>query len=236
MGVARLEGRLLSRIVRAYDEPITRAYCHVRVFIIRERFLEQIGRHLPASGTVLDIGCGFGLFALYFAATVPGVEIRGFDVSPRRVAAARRAARTLGLRNVQFEVADAAAMTRQDASAVYMVDLIHHVQPGSVPGLLHTIASSLAADGRLVIKDIEPAPRYKLAFTWLLDKLVDYRAPVHYWTPADVQQMLQSLGFQVNQQRMPDFLPYPHILYVGTREGVQNQLPTPNFHPPTCRS
>jgi len=218
MAVARLPGRLLSRIVRAYDEPIARAYCHVRFLIIRERFLEQIGRHLPASGTVLDIGCGFGLFALYFASTLPGVEIRGFDVSPRRVAAARRAARTLGLRNVQFEVADAAGMTRQDSSAVYMVDLIHHVPPASVPGLLHTIASSLEADGRLVIKDIEPAPRYKLAFTWLLDKLVDYRAPVHYWTPADVQQMLQSLGFQVNHQRMSDFLPYPHILYVGIRQ------------------
>ena len=217
MGPAPLPERLLSRIVRAYDEPIARAYCRLRFVIIRERFLEQIGRHLPASGTVLDIGCGFGLFALYFAATLPGLEIRGFDMSPRRVAAAGRAAGRLGLRNVRFEVADAAGMTRREAAAVYMVDLIHHVQPRSVPGLLHMAASGLAPDGRLVIKDIEPTPRYKLAFTWLLDKLVDYRAPVHYWSAADVRQVLQSLGLQVSHQRMPDILPYPHILYVGTK-------------------
>ena len=151
--------QLLARIVRAYEEPLARAYCLVRFMIIRRRFLEQIGRHLPASGTVLDVGCGFGLFALYFASQIPGVEIRGFDLSARRITSARRAAARLGLRNVRFEVADAAGMNGRQASAVYMVDLMHHVQAQSVAGLLGTIASSLVPNGRLVIKDIEPTPR-----------------------------------------------------------------------------
>ena len=32
------------------------------------RFLEEIEQYLPDHGTILDLGCGFGLFSLYIAA------------------------------------------------------------------------------------------------------------------------------------------------------------------------
>lgn len=209
---------LIARIVRAYDEPIVVAYCAARFVILRQRFLTEIGRHIPDQGTVLDVGCGFGLFALYFAATRPSVEIRGFDVSERRIAMARRASARLGLCNVSFEVADARTFNPdREVSAAYMLDLIHHVDMESAGRLVRSIAASLAPRGRLLIKDIEPAPAYKVAFTWLLDKVMDPRAPVRYWAPQDVEELLVSLGLAVERRRLPDYLPYPHILYVGTR-------------------
>ena len=77
-------------IVRAYDDPLVRAYCWARFWILRQRFLDEIGQYLPESGCVLDIGCGFGLFSLYYAATGPGRFVRGVDLSARRIAQARR--------------------------------------------------------------------------------------------------------------------------------------------------
>jgi len=210
---------LIVRIVGAFEGPRARAYCLIRFIILRGRFLAEIERYLPRSGTVLDIGSGFGLFALYFAARSPGIEVQGFELNAQRVAAARRAAAKLGLTNVRFEVADVAAIGGQrQVAAAYMLDLIHHVPRSSVDGLLRSLAHLIEPGGCLVIKDIEPTPAYKLAFTWLLDKLVDYRAPVHYWVPAEVQAMLESSGFRVRQSRLPDYLPYPHVLYVGVRE------------------
>src|SRR5918996_3637768 len=99
----------MRRIVRAYDNPVVRAYCTVRFMILRQRFLFEIGQYLPASGQLLDLGCGFGLFALYFAIRNPGVHVRGFDLNERRVDAARRAAAALDVQNAEFHVGDAAS-------------------------------------------------------------------------------------------------------------------------------
>ena len=41
---------------------------------------------------VLDLGCGFGLFSLYYASVRPSIEIAGIDLNERRIAMARRAA------------------------------------------------------------------------------------------------------------------------------------------------
>src|SRR3989440_7685232 len=97
----------IRSVIRAYDDRIVRAYCWARFAIVRQRFLDEIGQYLPATGTVLDIGCGFGLFSLYYAATAPGRFMRGVDLNARRVALARRAASRLALENVAYEEADA---------------------------------------------------------------------------------------------------------------------------------
>jgi 2-polyprenyl-3-methyl-5-hydroxy-6-metoxy-1,4-benzoquinol methylase len=213
----------LRRIVRAYDDPVVRTYCTIRFMILRQRFLHEIGQHLPSSGQVLDVGCGFGLFALYFAIRNPALRIQGFDLSERRVEMARRAAERLGLQNVEFHVADAAAFRfHAPIAAAYMLDLIHHIPEASVRPLIETIAANLTPGGRLLVKDIERSPGYKLAFTWVLDKVMDYRAPVRYWAPREIQPLLERAGFDVHRRRMLDYLPYPHVLYVGLYVGVRS--------------
>src|SRR3989442_323956 len=118
----------IRSIVRAYDDPVVRAYCWARFLVLRQRFLEEIGQYLPPSGPVLDIGCGFGLFSLYYAATGPGRVVRGLDLSARRIAMARRAARRLGLENVAYELGDARDFKGDsEVAAAYMLDILHHV-------------------------------------------------------------------------------------------------------------
>lgn len=211
---------LMRRIVGAYDEPIVRAYCSVRFRILRQRFLFEIGQYLPDDGNVLDVGCGFGLFALYFAVSRPHVTFHAFDLDARRIAMARKAAERLRVENVIFRVGDAAAFEfSQPLAMAYLMDLIHHIPQASVPALLRTIAVNLQPGGMVLIKDIETSPAYKLAFTWMLDKLMDPRAPVRYWAPEEVHPLLTALGFQVRRHSMIDYLPYPHVLYVSRLRG-----------------
>ena len=208
---------VVRRIVRAYDDPLVRAYSVARFMILRQRFLFEIGQYLPPTGRVLDVGCGFGLFALYFAIRHPAIRVLGFDLNEYRVELARRAAAKLGVQNAEFHVGDASALPlNNQISAAYMLDLIHHIPMASVRPLMTTIAAHLSPGGRLLVKDVESARSPKLAFTWLLDKIMDFRAPVRYWAPEEVQPLLESLGFEVFQHRMIDYLPYPHILYIST--------------------
>ena len=209
----------LRKIVRAYDDPLVRAYCWARFAIVRQRFLDEIGQYLPASGTVLDIGCGFGLFSLYFAATTPGRLVRGVDLDHKRIGMARRAAARLGLDNVVYEEGDARDFKGDSpVSAAYMLDIVHHVPRDAVPPLLRQLHRAVAPGGLLMVKDVDTRPTAKRWFTWALDKLMDPRAPVRYWSGDELAGALGDAGFMVRRHLMVDILPYPHILYVCTRQ------------------
>jgi SAM-dependent methyltransferase len=206
------------RIIRAYDDPVVRAYCWARFGILRQRFLDEVGQYLPATGRVLDIGCGFGLFSLYYAVLAPGRVIRGIDRNARRIAMARRAAERLGIRNVVYEEGDARNLAvNGEYAAAYMLDIVHHMPPPSVEPLLSGLYASLAPGGRLLIKDVDAYPAYKRWFTWALDRLMDPETPVRYWAADDLQGLLERVGFSVHRHLMVDFLPYPHVLYICTR-------------------
>jgi cyclopropane fatty-acyl-phospholipid synthase-like methyltransferase len=205
----------VKRIIRAYDDPIVRAYCWARFGILRQRFLDEIGQYLPDEGPILDIGCGFGLFSLYYAATGPRRLLRGLDLNPRRVAQARRAATRLRLDNVTYETGDARDFKGDgEVGAAYMLDIVHHVSPASVPPLLRALRRCLPPGGRLLVKDVDTRPAPKRWFTWLLDRAMAPATPVHYWSADTLSAAIADAGFHVHRHLMVDVLPYPHVLYV----------------------
>jgi 2-polyprenyl-3-methyl-5-hydroxy-6-metoxy-1,4-benzoquinol methylase len=206
---------VIHNTVNAYDSLIIRAYSRIRFSILHQRFLDEIGQYLPETGRVLDVGCGFGLFALYFAQMKPGLEIYGIDINQNRVEKAAKAAQHLGVANAHFSMGDANLLDVQDRyHCVYMLDIIHHMSSERVPSLITQLYDHLESPSRLIIKDIETIPLPKLWFTWLLDKLMDMQARVTYWERAVLLRMLTERGFEVFSHSMVDILPYPHIIYI----------------------
>jgi 2-polyprenyl-3-methyl-5-hydroxy-6-metoxy-1,4-benzoquinol methylase len=214
-GTSSLRSETIARIVRAYDDPIVRLYCRLRFVILRQRFLDEIGQYLPDAGPVLDIGCGFGLFSLYYAATAPRRFVRGLDLDARRIRMARRAASRLGIDNVAYDESDAREFKGADVyGAAYMLDIVHHVPPGSVPPLLRELRRCLVTGGMLLVKDVDTRPAGKRWFTWALDKMMAPSTPVRYWSAEELTAALEASGFRVRRHLMVDVLPYPHVLYV----------------------
>jgi 2-polyprenyl-3-methyl-5-hydroxy-6-metoxy-1,4-benzoquinol methylase len=212
-------------IVNSYDSRVIRSYSRVRFMILRQIFLEEIGQYLPRSGRVLDLGCGFGLFSLYFAAQAPARSILGIDADPQRIEFARLSAARLGLRNVEYRVADAMNwQAGEKFDAIYLLDLVHHLPRDRVPAFLRKLRGQLDDAGILVLKEVEDRPFWKRWFTLALDRLMVGMEPIHYWPAAELVALLESLGFQVVRHQMKDVLPYPHILYV-------NRLPDGKLRP-----
>lgn len=210
----------IRKVIGAYRHPIVRAYCKGRFLILRGRFLEEIGQYLPERGRVLDLGCGFGLFSLYYALEHPGIEILGVDLNARRIEMARTAAERLGVRNVRYEVGDARTLVPDSSlDGAYMMDIVHHIPRTAVTPLLERLFASLKPGARMVIKDVDARPAYKRWFTWWLDKAMDPRAPVDYWRRRELEVVLRGLGFLVHSHAMVDVLPYPHHLYACQRPG-----------------
>jgi SAM-dependent methyltransferase len=210
----------IARVVEAYDDWAIRLYSRARFLILRQRFLDEIVQYLPHSGDVLDLGCGFGLFSLYYAQILPGVRFRGVDLSARRIGIAREAGRRLGLANVEYVVGDARDFRgEREYAGAYMLDIIHHIAPASVRPLLAELHATLAPGGCLVVKDVDRRPAYKRWFTLALDLLMSPTEPPHYWAAEALQAALEETGFRVFRHSMVDFLPYPHVLYVCHKSG-----------------
>ncbi|WP_098470385.1 methyltransferase domain-containing protein [Serinibacter salmoneus] len=63
-----------------------------------------------APRSLWDLYCGVGGFALHAARALPGLAVRGVEVSAEAIASARRTAAEMGLTGARFEVGDATAL------------------------------------------------------------------------------------------------------------------------------
>jgi 2-polyprenyl-3-methyl-5-hydroxy-6-metoxy-1,4-benzoquinol methylase len=197
---------------------IVRAYSRVRFSILHQEILDQIGQYFRAQARILDLGCGFGLFSLYYALTGPGRDIVGVDRNAARIDMANSCARALGVRNVRYVAQDALEFRGKESfDAIYMLDLIHHLPREQVRPFLAELRSILRPGGLLVIKDVAHRPHYKRLFTLALDRaMVGLHEAIYYWPPDDLVELVQGLGFDVKRHPIKDILPYPHMLYVCT--------------------
>jgi 2-polyprenyl-3-methyl-5-hydroxy-6-metoxy-1,4-benzoquinol methylase len=208
----------IANITRALPL-VERAYAFVRFSILRPKLLSVMDLMLTDEGRILDVGCGFGLFAAYFGQTQPRRRIVGIDLDTRRVRIARGVASSLGLDQHEFVVGDV-----QDArlagpfDAVYMLDVMHHLPHAVQRPVLERLRDLLVPGGVLLMKDITTEPRHELLFTELLDRaMVGWRAPLAYRHHREWGQMLTELGFRVRMVRVPDVLPYPHVVIAATK-------------------
>src|SRR5579859_363184 len=111
----------LRRIERALPW-VERAYASVRFSILRPKLLSVMDLMLTDEGRILDVGCGFGLFAAYFGQTQRRRSIVGIDPDTRRVRIARDVAASLGLDQHEFVVGDVRdARLAGPFDAVYML-------------------------------------------------------------------------------------------------------------------
>lgn len=213
----RIPGPLaVQRVISAYDDAIIRGYSWGRFKIFRQRFLDEIGQYLPERGRVLDIGCGFGLFSLYYAQIHPELEITGFDLSPGRVEMAKRAAAKIGADRASFRVQNAIDLRAEERfDAIYMLDVIHHVGPENVTKLLSEVRASLAPGGVLLVKELDTEPAWQRIFAHVLDLAMSPSSPPRYWSNQELSSELERLGFDVKRHAMVDILPYPHVLYIA---------------------
>jgi 2-polyprenyl-3-methyl-5-hydroxy-6-metoxy-1,4-benzoquinol methylase len=208
----------IAKIVRALP-PVERAYSLVRFSILRAKLLSVMDLMLPDEGRILDVGCGFGLFAAYFGQTHPGRRITGVDPDARRIGLARRVADRLGMRDHAFVVGDVRdAPLEGPFDAAYVLDVMHHLPAGDQRPVLERLRSLIRPGGVLIVKDITTEPRLGLFFTEALDRLmVGWNEPLSYRHHREWAEMLTAVGFKVRMVRVPDVLPYPHVVIAATK-------------------
>lgn len=180
----------LRRAVQAYRGAPLGARIHVRARSILAD-LPAAEREVPRAGTIVDLGCGHGLFANFLVemsrvpsstrgdpSSTPGDpsstqggppggsperRVIGIDPDPRKIAVAKRTERD-GLR---FEQGDAITAALPPCDAVTIVDVLYLLHPGAQLHVLMTAATALRPGGRLIVyaQEERPAdPRFWLGY------------------------------------------------------------------------
>lgn len=209
----------IARIVQALP-PVERLYSLVRFSILRPKLLSVMDLLLTDEGRILDVGCGFGLFAAYFGQTHRRRRIVGVDPNARRVGIAQSVAASLGLRDHAFVVGDVrSAALRGPFDAAYVLDVMHHLPRDDQRRVLERLRGLLCPGGMLLVKDITTEPRLGLLFTTALDRImVGPAEPLSYRHHREWGAMLGDLGFRVRMVRVPDVLPYPHVVITAVKQ------------------
>jgi SAM-dependent methyltransferase len=207
---------LLARIAACYP-PVPRVYSLLRFIIIRARILGVMDVLLPERGNILELGCGFGLFAGYFAASARERSLFGVDRNPKRIDMAREMAARMEV-SARFEVMDVRNLPETEKfEAAYALDVLHHIPYDAHRGVLEDLHRRLVPGGTLLVKDISTFPAHKLGFTWLLDRVMAPEDDLSYRHHDDWAALLREVGFDVRIRHLDDYLPYPHVLLICTR-------------------
>ena len=99
---------------------------------------EEIEKHVPKEGKIIDIGCGYGLLANLLVLRSSKRDVVGIDLSVRRISVAQKT--TDNRKKIQFKLMDALDLQLGKYDTVIMSDFLHHIEgilAGSLAKLGH---------------------------------------------------------------------------------------------------
>jgi SAM-dependent methyltransferase len=150
---------------------------------------------LPEQGTVLDIGCGFGVAAAFTLARSAEVRIVGVEPDEDRVGVARY---VLGQRGEVHLGAAPETLPEVAASAVLCLDMIHYLDDDGLASTLGHARKCLQAGGKLVLRATVPAGGRTPFYRWIETRRLAFHGQRHYYRQREpLVKAMEAAGFAV---------------------------------------
>lgn len=210
----------MNDVLRLYEtaSPFTRMFLKGRVLMSDLEFIEK---QVPATGTIVDLGCGHGLFPNLLALRSAGRQVIGIDFSPEKIDLARKTA--AGRANINFIRADIADIDIPECDAITIVDFLYLLPRDEQQRVLAACRRKLKPGGLLVWKAQERRPRWKYAWTYLEEFVTTSagitrgrRGRLTFMNREEAIDSLEAAGFKAGIVEMKSWRPYPDILYLGS--------------------
>jgi SAM-dependent methyltransferase len=186
--------------------------------------LEVLLSFLPEQGSMLDVGCGSGLFLGLALLSGRAITGSGVDISASALALA------FGMRDTGLPSELRGNLTLQRVHTpddwpaarfdiVSFIDVMHHVPREQQAEMFKAVAARVKPGGILLYKDMVRRPRWRALLNWLHD-LVVAREWIHYYPIAKIDDAAEEFGFIATYSETVNRLWYGHELRVY-RQGQQ---------------
>ncbi len=158
---------------------------------------------LEAGAKVADIGCGYGTSTILMAQAFPDSRFYGFDIHEPSIMAAREAALSAGVTNVEFHVTEAKEIGHGDFDLACIFDALHDM--GDPVGAASHVCNSLKSDGTFMV--VEPLAGDRVADNLHPLGACYYAFSTVLCTPTSLSQEVGlGLGTQAGQKRLTEVL------------------------------
>jgi trans-aconitate methyltransferase len=187
-----------------------------------DRIFELLAAENLGSGTVVDLGCGYGIALCFAAFGDTRRRLVGCDLDAHRIAVAGKA---LGSLDADVTVADIRHFQLPPAGLILILDVLQYLSYAEQTALLGRCCSALAPDGILIfrIPDGERGLRSAIAMTFerLIFALGGEGFRPRMLPIAEYRGALENAGMRVEVRRFQNRLPLAHVLFVARKSGAE---------------
>lgn len=181
--------------------------------------LIEIEKYVPRDGTILDSGCGHGIFTNLLAMKSNRRYVIGMDISENKI---KVATSTLFERkNIEFKVGDLKeSLNVKDIRCLTLIDILCYIPLDEKIKLLKKNYNLLQVGGVVIIKSIQEFPRWKYWWTLFhmatIDKLMhrNFAKNSYFLKKEEYLNLLKDIGFEVEFLDISKGYPYSHCLYI----------------------
>jgi len=201
------------------DAPLLmRAYLRTKLRICPLIALEE---HFPKGGTIVDLGCGNGLFPNILSLGSPERRVIGLDLDEKKIEVANQTKARDS--HITYQVGDVVEAEYPKGDVFTLVDVLYLIPYDKHELILKKCYQSLSEDGALIIKEMDTQPRWKytcnLFQETLAVKLIGFTLGERFFfrSQEDYLEILRRIGFKVKPILLHSGYWYPHIAYICTK-------------------
>jgi len=199
----------LRDLLSLYDD----ASFGFRAFLVHRWWhasLPAIEARIPRGASVVELGCGHGIFANFIGLRDPDRRVLALEMNGEKAAfAAGR------VTNVQVETKDVRGIHAGEFDVVALIDVLHHLTSyDEQEDLLDRALEMLRPGSTLIVNEVTKSFPLKFQLTLVLDRIA-YPGDTFYFRPhEEFRTLLQRRNLDVDFQDLSSHVPYAHVMFV----------------------
>lgn len=162
---------------------------------------EHVEQYIPKKGNIIDLGCGWGMFANLMALKSPERNVYGIDLDEMKINWAKKTVKE-GRTNIDFAVQDLQNVDLPRVDAIVLYDVAHHLEEAVQFKVLEICYRKLSSGGLLVLKENDVVPLWKLGISHFVEAIalgfnVTLSSKILFRSREDWSRILTEIGFVV---------------------------------------
>lgn len=187
----------MQRALRRYRHMEAYPRLFTRFKLLLDPMFPRLAGYLPAPRRIIDIGCGYGVPAVWLLCLHPQAMVFGIEPDRRRAVVAEQALAERGTIEIRGAPGLPTAAPEKVDTAL-MLDMIHLISDDELHLTLERLHERLEPRGKLIIRATVPS---RESMPWLRRieecRLRTVRLTPHYRMVAEIIALLEQAGFGV---------------------------------------
>ena len=181
----------------------------------------KVEKYVPNNGLIIDLGCGIGLFSNLLIYKEPKREVYGIDNDINKIGIAKKTINSNS--NIQFHCFELTDYELPRCQSIILYDVLHHLKPKAQVEILRKSYAALNHKGRLVIKENDTVPYWKLLINYLIEFValgfnLTNSDPICFRSRQEWIKIVTDIGFELKIEKHLDYWhPWSHSILVFTK-------------------